>query len=76
MLIKRTKGEREAYMDGYEAGYNRGYERGRKTSAEKIKHRIGDIAMLCNENDEEQLNILTALLVLIIDINDEIGGKR
>lgn len=32
MLIKRTKGERVAYMDGYEAGYNRGYERGRKTT--------------------------------------------
>jgi len=24
MLIKRTEGEREAYMEGYEAGYDKG----------------------------------------------------
>jgi hypothetical protein len=36
---------------------------------EQIKHRIGDIAMMCNENDKEQLDILVELLSLINDIN-------
>ena len=40
-------------------------------SIEQIKHRIGNIAMMCNENDEEQLEILVALLSLINDINVE-----
>ena len=43
-------------------------------SIEQIKHRIGDIAMMCNENDEEQLDILVALLALINDINVESEG--
>lgn len=72
MLIKRTKGEREAYMQGYEAGY----KKGRKKSSENIKHRIADIALMCNENDDEQLDILTALLVLIININDEMEAIK
>lgn len=38
---------------------------------EQIKYRIGDIAMMCDENNEEQLNILVKLLILINDINIE-----
>lgn len=38
---------------------------------EQIKHRIGNIAIMCDENDKEQLDILAELLALINDINIE-----
>jgi len=38
---------------------------------EQIKHRICNIAIMCDENDKEQLDILVELLALINDINIE-----
>lgn len=38
---------------------------------EQIKHQIGEIALMCDEKDEKQMDILVALLALINDINIE-----